>query len=276
MAASMAAMSASASGAAMDGEWDEAAGVWRGNRAVDAGVEVPDPLVIFGYGERGRSTAATAAASVTRHPPAYNAPCSFFLSGPGSLCWRPEPSFGEGASYPCRVSGWGRFFAQRSTDHRGTPKSPGLVATMLSDAQLEAIGLREAGVPPSSTIGMGYEIATESAEGVLADLDFREKGGYTREVVLVQPLAGGEPVKALLYSATPDNPNFDKTMLDPDAVEMIRSFVDDLRFTSPPPPARTPTPSGGHPGRDRDRQCRWSEWLECRVPLKSDGLVALT
>ena len=48
---------------------------------------------------------------------------------------------------------------------------------MLSDAQLEAIGLREAGVPPSSTIGMGYEIATESAEGVLADLDFREKGG---------------------------------------------------------------------------------------------------
>ena len=31
-------------------------------------------------------------------------------------------------------------------------------------------------------------------------------------------MAGGEPVKALLYSATPDNPNFDKTMLDPDAV----------------------------------------------------------
>lgn len=48
---------------------------------------------------------------------------------------------------------------------------------MLSDAQLEVIGLREAGTPPSSTIGMGYEIAAENAEGVLADLDFREKGG---------------------------------------------------------------------------------------------------
>lgn len=46
-----AAMSTIAAGATADGEWDEAAGVWRGNRAVHAGVEVPDPLVIFGYGE---------------------------------------------------------------------------------------------------------------------------------------------------------------------------------------------------------------------------------
>ena len=83
------------------------------------------------------------------------------IFGYGSLCWRPEPSFGDCTAYPCKVRGWGRFFAQRSTDHRGTPENPGLVATMLSDVQLEEIGLREAGAPPSSTIGMGYEISAE-------------------------------------------------------------------------------------------------------------------
>jgi len=188
MAASFSSSSLPAfSGATDDGAWDAAAGVWRGNRAVGS-VEIPDPLIIFGY---------------------------------GSLCWRPEPSFGECAAYPCRVRGWGRFFAQRSTDHRGTPEKPGLVATMLSDSQLEAIGLRREGAPPSVTIGMGYEIAAANAEGVLADLDFREKGGYTRDVVMVEPLSGGAPMKALLYSATPDNPNFDRTMLDPDAAAAV-------------------------------------------------------
>jgi|TARA_B100000524_G_scaffold33739_1_gene16596 cation transport regulator ChaC len=54
-------------------------------------------------------------------------------------------------------------------------------------------------------------------EAVLSNLDFREKGGYTRAIVEVEPTAadgrrvgedGGGTVRALLYTATPENPGF--------------------------------------------------------------------
>lgn len=46
-------------------------------------------------------------------------------------------------------------------------------------------------------------------ESVLGNLDFREKGGYTRDVVEVTPVEAGRPaVRALLYTANPENPNF--------------------------------------------------------------------
>ncbi len=112
-----------------------------------------------------------------------------------------------------RVHGWGRYFAQASMDHRGTPERPGLVATLLSDAQLEALGLRDSTRPASVTSGLCYRVGAADAERVLDNLDFREKGGYTREVISVYPASGGESVRALLYSATPSNPNFTPAML---------------------------------------------------------------
>ena len=41
------------------------------------------------------------------------------------------------------------------------------------------------------------------------------QGGYTREVIEVQPAGsdGARPVRALLYSATPENPNFSSMAL---------------------------------------------------------------
>ena len=57
-----------------------------------------------------------------------------------------------------RVHGWGRYFAQASCDHRGTPDQPGLVATLLSDAQLETLGLRDSAAPPSTTCGLCYRV----------------------------------------------------------------------------------------------------------------------
>ena len=46
-------------------------------------------------------------------------------------------------------------------------------------------------------------------ESVLGNLDFREKGGYTRDIVEVTPVEAWRPaVRALLYTANPENPHF--------------------------------------------------------------------
>jgi cation transport regulator ChaC len=65
--------------------------------------------------------------------------------------------------------------AQRSMDHRGTPAFPGLVATLVADDHLQAMGLKDANEPQSETFGAVYRIPTEDAEQVLADLDHRYK-----------------------------------------------------------------------------------------------------
>lgn len=108
-------------------KWNAQAGVWEGDRAAGS-VDIPSPLWIFGY---------------------------------GSLCWRAD--FPAAESFVGRVQGWRRFFAQSSADHRGTPESPGLVATLISDPQLEAIGLRHADEEPSTTCGVCYRVAEEEA-----------------------------------------------------------------------------------------------------------------
>ena len=157
--------------------WNAALGVWDGDRAAGADFVPPDPLYIFGY---------------------------------GSLCYKRDelPSDEE---FVGRVRGWRRLFAQSSTDHRGTPDKPGLVATLLSDAQLDELGLRAADEPPSACCGMCCRVPKDRVADVLDALDFREKGGYSRDVVDVERASadgGAGSVRALVYSATPDNPNF--------------------------------------------------------------------
>ena len=156
--------------------WNARLGVWEGNAAAMGTEAVPDPLWIFGY---------------------------------GSLCWK--------ADYPCeetfvgRVRGYRRLFAQRSTDHRGTPEAPGLVATLVSDAELEELEMRapDECAAASSVCGVCYRVGKDDVAKVLSDLDFREKGGYTRDLVEVAPAKGvGPAVRALLYTANPANPNF--------------------------------------------------------------------
>ncbi len=128
--------------------WDARNGVYVGNRAAGSDA-VPSPLWIFGY---------------------------------GSLCWKTE--FPHVEKCTGRVRGLTRYFAQRSQDHRGTPAAPGLVATVVRDEDLVKLALQEEGYT-GSCVGTAYRVADEDAQQVLDDLDFREKGGYTREVVSV-------------------------------------------------------------------------------------------
>ncbi|KAJ1448731.1 ChaC-like protein-domain-containing protein [Pelagophyceae sp. CCMP2097] len=151
----------------MAATWDAGAGVYTGGRAESAAdFEVPDPLWIFGY---------------------------------GSLVWRPEVEWVAFEQRAGVCDGWARYFAQQSTDHRGTPNAPGLVATLLEE-------------PGASTKGTAYKVPDDCVASVLDKLDVRERGGYTRRIASVDLVCadGGPPrrVSALVYSATRENPNF--------------------------------------------------------------------
>ena len=92
-------------------EWDEEKGVWKGDSApsLDHSLStLPDPLYLFGY---------------------------------GSLVWRPGDLLQQFPSFKCRCFGYKRLFAQRSTDHRGIPAFPGLVATLVHENHLIKVGL---------------------------------------------------------------------------------------------------------------------------------------
>lgn len=160
--------------------WNAELGVWAGDRAASA-VDVPSPLWIFGY---------------------------------GSLCWKNDEIL-HTERFVGRAAGWRRVFAQRSMDHRGTPGRPGLVATMITDAQHTAmldLPPGEDGEWATGVCGVCYRISDEHAAEVLDALDFREKGGYMRALVDVTPSDKARAtVRALLYTATPENPNFDSS-----------------------------------------------------------------
>lgn len=110
--------------------WNSALGVWEGNAALGT-TAMPSPLWIFGY---------------------------------GSLCWKAD--FPSEEQFVGRVSGWKRLFAQRSTDHRGTPAAPGLVATVLTDEQLEVLKLRSPGTPYGALKGLGLDRGQRAPYGV--------------------------------------------------------------------------------------------------------------
>ena len=138
------------------------------------------------------------------------------LFGYGSLCWNP----GTGAlAKPGvigslgRARGYKRCWAQRSTDHRGNPKFPGIVCTLLEDKEVYetrkmATNEIEEINQPTMTEGIIYLIPPDLVDECLAELDFREKGGYARDVIDVVEDKSGETHKALLYRGTPENPAF--------------------------------------------------------------------
>jgi cation transport regulator ChaC len=51
-----------------------------------------------------------------------------------------------------------------------------------------------------------YVVPAEFVDDCLAELDFREKGGYARDVIDVIEDETGRTVQAVLYRGTPDNP----------------------------------------------------------------------
>eukprot|EP01087_Luapelamoeba_hula_P025054 TRINITY_DN9766_c0_g1_i1.p1 TRINITY_DN9766_c0_g1~~TRINITY_DN9766_c0_g1_i1.p1 ORF type:complete len:197 (-),score=19.63 TRINITY_DN9766_c0_g1_i1:38-628(-) len=121
-----------------------------------------------------------------------------WIFGYGSLIWR--PSFPFHTSVAGYVKQYKRRFWQGSTDHRGIPESPGRVVTLIPTTK-----------PTSVTWGMAYFIDAEHVDEVLAYLDYREKGGYSRELIEVYTKDNDQSphiTGALLYRATDTNPEY--------------------------------------------------------------------
>lgn len=117
-----------------------------------------------------------------------------WIFGYGSLVWRPAFPYLE--REPGFILGFRRRFWQASPDHRGTPEAPGRVVTLIED-------------PQAVCWGMGYLVALDRLEEVLATLDHREQAGYRRLETRMDFRDRSEPVmSALLYVAARGNPNF--------------------------------------------------------------------
>lgn len=112
----------------------------------------------------------------------------------GSLIFRPSFAFVE--RRPAWVRGYARRFWQGSPDHRGTPESPGRVATLVH-------------VADGICGGCAYRIDGANADVILAELDHREKAGFDRVLLPMLDAVGGAVfAEGLTYVAREDNPHF--------------------------------------------------------------------
>lgn len=150
------------------------------------------------------------------------------IFGYGSLCWNPgtEGGLAKASQTLGWVKGYKRVWAQRSTDHRGTVDFPGLVCTLLTDEEYQSAKMSAtSNAAPSDTNkaeksddsivtqGIIFDVPPDLVDETLQDLDFREKGGYARDVCTVVEEETQKTHRALLYRGTPDNPAFSSRAL---------------------------------------------------------------
>ena len=115
-----------------------------------------------------------------------------WVFGYGSLIWR--PGFAHRQRIPARLPGYARRFWQGSPDHRGEPDRPGRVVTLTPMAG-------------EHCSGVVFGIEPDQVREVIARLDVRESGGYSRTVAPVVT-DDGQTIEATVYVGLPDNPSY--------------------------------------------------------------------
>jgi len=107
-----------------------------------------------------------------------------WVFGYGSLMWYTNFPYVE--AVPGQVFGYVRRFWQLSTDHRGTPDSPGRAVTLVPERN-------------GSCFGIAYRVADEHVEETMNYLDIREGSGYKLNRVTFYPEDGREPFELNVY-----------------------------------------------------------------------------
>ncbi|KAF1912650.1 ChaC-like protein-domain-containing protein [Ampelomyces quisqualis] len=131
----------------------------------------------------------------------------FWLFGYGSLIWKPPPHYDQ--RVPGYIEGYVRRFWQASEDHRGTPESPGRVATLIDKAHWAT--LTDDHASPTRVWGAAYHIPTAHIPSVRTYLDLREINGYSIQFTPFYPSSSSSsslPQKCLVYIGLPSNPQF--------------------------------------------------------------------
>jgi|EP00945_MAST-04E_sp_MAST-4E-sp1_P000867 glutathione-specific gamma-glutamylcyclotransferase len=136
------------------------------------------------------------------------------IFGYASVVWKPDLPFDN--QWWGFVDGYKRRFWQGSPDHRGSPRHPGRVATMLPGEVVDSLEGGNGISGPGKTWGVVYSVAAEEAIGVLKKMDFREKEGFEK-IYLPVNCEDGIVREALVYSATELNESF----LGPSSVEKM-------------------------------------------------------
>ena len=130
-----------------------------------------------------------------------------WLFGYGSIMWKTGFNYEERRLALLRDHA--RRFWQGSEDHRGIPGAPGRVVTLIH-------------APGELCWGMAYRLHADQLEETLSSLDYREKGGYARESIIME-FEDGHTATGMTYFATRDNPHFLGEAPDEDIARQIAS-----------------------------------------------------
>lgn len=129
----------------------------------------------------------------------------FWVFGYGSLMW--EPGFAHRHAESALLRGYHRRFAIYSYESWGSPRSPGLVLTLM---------------PGGACRGMAYLVPRAARPEVLAYLDRRENAYHRREVPVT---VNGTMVPAITYVANAAHPRFAGRLADHAAARLIAQGV---------------------------------------------------
>ncbi|KAF9475343.1 ChaC-like protein [Pholiota conissans] len=135
----------------------------------------------------------------------------FVVFGYGSLIFKPPPHVVR--QVPGFLKGYVRRFAQASHDHRGTDENPGRVVTLVHKEEWDKFSESDAFPDDDTVWGISYTIDPAYEAEVRDYLDYREKDGYTMEILDIHGIDdnGVHTViirDAYCYVGRNDNPSF--------------------------------------------------------------------
>ncbi|KAL0480213.1 glutathione-specific gamma-glutamylcyclotransferase [Acrasis kona] len=147
-----------------------------------------------------------------------------YVFGYGSLIWR--PGFPYSRRFNGFVKGFKRRFWQQSRDHRGTPKQPGRVVTIVPTSEFNTLQPTKEPHDDDDDVVWGtvYCIKSDEAAQCLECLDVRERGGYQRQIVPVYVEGNILACMAVLYVGSVSR-SINKEFIGPESIETTAQII---------------------------------------------------